>query len=563
MISSVFPHRHFRAIGHKLYQHKEYWIAFCFTAYLITTEAVFFRVWYIDSFKKLLVQHAEQMDALRSAALFLTVTISLILTFLLLWIPLRSGGLVRLAAFALFSIAMMYEYTYFKALDRFSVPEDMIIAARFFDTTLYIDTVRSYFNSYSLLPIAIFGTMLYVTRLQKRLKNRLFFITCIIIVVLNVQIYRHWYLGNQIYPTIAVDNFYRTGTFAVLRAATSTSPSREAISYTSASKPTNNIVVVIDESVRADHLSLNGYHRRTTPFLEELSARGLLHNWGEAASGSTATWHSNLLILTGLNTLPDKEGQIDRLPTIFQYAKAMGYTTYYLDTSSSVFWNGDLNDLKYIDHWENQQTLLNGPLYDADIFAAHRIRGIVEHEVGHFIVLNKRGVHTAYNRAFPPTATVWEPVMSTSEYDPKHYQQIANSYDNAIHYNLETFFRALIDPEAPAASTVILYTSDHGQTLAEDGATWSHSGSTRNEANVPLFLISNSRYDFDTSYRASHSNILPTLLDLMSFPEAERNHAYNLSLFRATMTDSQPRRYSHGNLDGSGGGGIKMFDPPR
>ncbi len=111
---------------------------------------------------------------------------------------------------------------------------------------------------------------------------------------------------------------------------------RDVVQYQSSTRPANNVVLIIDESLRGDHLSINGYARPTTPYLEELARHGVLYNWGEAASGATNTWQSNPLILTGLTTLPDRDGQIHRMPTIYQYAKAMGYTTFYLDSGSSI-----------------------------------------------------------------------------------------------------------------------------------------------------------------------------------------------------------------------------------
>lgn len=537
-------------------------VATCFTIYMITSESVLFNINYIDSFKKTLIQHTEYTSTGRAFSLILTISCSILLIFLFIWSSLKSKNLIRFIAFILFSTGVMYEYAYFNALQRFTTPEDIIMATYFFDTNLYYDTFLSYFQIISLIPVIMFGGLLIVFQPQERTKPRSFIAIIIIMILFNTQVYHHWYLKNQVYPTIALDNFYRTITFTSLRLSNSFNTTREPLLYTSAQPPKNNIVLVIDESIRADHLSLNGYTRPTTPFLEELSAKGVLYNWGEAASGSTATWYSNPLILTGLTTLPDKEGLIRHIPVIYQYAKAMGYTTHYLDASSSVFWNGELNDLQYIDHWENQQKLADGSTYDADTLAAKRIRQIVNETTGNFIVLNKRGVHAYYNRAFPATAAVWNPVMATPEYDPLFYKEIINSYDNGVHYNLETFFRALIDNGSILEHTSILYTSDHGQTLAEDGATWSHNSSTRNEARVPLFLITGKSYNVDLGYRASHSNIVPTLLDLLEYPESERKYRYELSLLRARASNSRQRRYTHGPLDGSGGGSIKDFDLP-
>jgi hypothetical protein len=47
----------------------------------------------------------------------------------------------------------------------------------------------------------------------------------------------------------------------------------------------------------------------------------------------------------------------------------------------------------------------------------------------------------------------------------------------------------------------------------------------------------------DTQYRASHTNIFATLLDLMQYPETERKFAYSTSLLKAKAADSKPRVY--------------------
>ncbi len=319
---------------------------------------------------------------------------------------------------------------------------------------------------------------------------------------------------------------------------------------------------MIDESIRDDHLSVNGYERSTTPYLEELQQRGMLYNWGEASAGATNSWQANALLLTGLNALPDRDGLVKRTPTLYQYAKAMGYTTYYFDAGSSYFWNGTFDDLQYIDHRLSDRHFIAGPLFDMDMLAARHIRQIVSESTGNFIVLNKRGVHFYYNRAFPETAPTWSPIMTDPRYEPDVHDKIVNSYDSGIRYNLEAFFRVLVDDAELPKDTVIVYTSDHGQTLAEEGATWSHGNVHRSEARVPLLLISGERLEVDTAYKASHSNLFATLLDLMEFPVSERTYPYALSLLQAQADDSRPRTYAYGAIDGKGAGGIGQFDFP-
>ena len=67
-------------------------------------------------------------------------------------------------------------------------------------------------------------------------------------------------------------------------------------------------MLIIDESIRPDHLSLNGYKRATTPYLEELARQpGLVHNWGAAASGATCSQLSNALMITGVTPQPEDD----------------------------------------------------------------------------------------------------------------------------------------------------------------------------------------------------------------------------------------------------------------
>jgi arylsulfatase A-like enzyme len=96
--------------------------------------------------------------------------------------------------------------------------------------------------------------------------------------------------------------------------------------------------------------------------------------------------------------------------------------------------------------------------------------------------------------------------------------------------------------------TIILYTSDHGQTLFENQASWLHCNYTPQEATVPLILIGKNVPPVDPLYPASHSNILPTLLDLMGLPADQRIHPYAPSLFSGTMELRTNRFFFDGSL---------------
>lgn len=62
--------------------------------------------------------------------------------------------------------------------------------------------------------------------------------------------------------------------------------------------PKWNVLVVVMDTVRADHLALNGYHRPTSPNLERLAREGT--NFTQAITTAPRTWQSFATILTGL-----------------------------------------------------------------------------------------------------------------------------------------------------------------------------------------------------------------------------------------------------------------------
>ena len=56
----------------------------------------------------------------------------------------------------------------------------------------------------------------------------------------------------------------------------------------SAASPARNVVLVVCDTLRADHLSLYGYHRDTSPFLDWLGQKG--HVYQNAYSHFPYTW---------------------------------------------------------------------------------------------------------------------------------------------------------------------------------------------------------------------------------------------------------------------------------
>ena len=345
-------------------------------------------------------------------------------------------------------------------------------------------------------------------------------------------------------------------------------------------RPLDSIIYVIDESVRGSNLSLNGYPRETTPFLQSLESRGHLKNLGICAAASSFTHISNAYLLSGHNKFPDNDYRTDKNPTIFDYAKTMGYETIYIDINrvcldSLKLAAGD-GPVRSLDQWMNEKSFEERQIdldVTKDVGVARVLSSILNKGGGHFVVVNKKGLHFHYCNNYPDdtASTIWTPVMKALESidpGPKGREKLVNSYDNGIRYQVDEFFRVLVS-ETTNQNYAILYTSDHGQTLAEHGQLYTHMKTDPEIVDVPDFLVSSEQYDkkglidgIEPGIRVSHLNNFATLLDLMDVPLPLRVRSYEKSIFALNAEDNSERNYMSGSLHGSGDYTLQSIPTP-
>ena len=515
-------------------------------------------------------------DPIAIAITIVYASAAIYLSFLFVLAALSSRWAYKLLYLAVFSFGILVEYGYSRAIGRFTNGFDVGVALSATSEQQHY-AAFAFLEPSSFIPILVLVGMIWAAGAKSRAAAGPGVFAAVVIVTalfsihlafINPILFDRRFTGtslNSIFLTSAEYFVYEPLSAPVAR-ATVESPANVA-------PPRNNIVVIFDESVRGDHLSLNGYERRTTPFLDELERRNLLSNFGVAVSGATSSAPSFYAFVSGATVdevATHGFAATHGLPTIFQYAKAMGYQTYYIDGQRTDYWGGRPDDTKFLDHfissrqlvgpdWQYEKYIDRGQVdrigsenevepWELDFKIAETVKDIYTGSAGNFIFIYKRGTHIPYQNAYPERETVWKPAYNWDDYyeipGADKLNAVVNSYDNSIRYNVDGFFQSLAtDYSNLPNNTVIAYTSDHGESLYAQGAA-GHGGRSREEAKVPMILIGLKDRVVDTSFKASHANLFTTLLDLIDYPDQMRKHSYAISLFKARASDSRKRFYN-------------------
>lgn len=301
------------------------------------------------------------------------------------------------------------------------------------------------------------------------------------------------------------------------------------------------IVLIIDESIRADILGINGYKKDTTPYLSSLKT-GIV-NFGLAASSSNCSDYSNLILRTGLrkDEIPDSNQLSLKEPSIWQFSRKAGFYNVYLDAQSA-------------EKRENYQNFMNTHeasfinkiirlrqkiVYASDGVARKKLMDYLRQPGKTFVILNKYGLHFPYFRSYPKEYNFYKPALAQGE-PMNDREKSLNSYMNGLRWSVDDWFKSLLSGSGNFKPYVIIYTSDHGQNIVDDGtlATHCRPRANRFEGIVPMLVFSNEPAILErfkaaqvANYnKTSHFQVFPTLLRLAGYKASWVRSHYGVSL---------------------------------
>lgn len=226
------------------------------------------------------------------------------------------------------------------------------------------------------------------------------------------------------------------------------------------------LVLVVGETARAANWGLNGYARQTTP---ELAKRRVL-NFPHVAACGSSTEVSLPCMFSPLGREHYDEREIRSHQSLLHVLQRAGVATRWRDNQSGC--KGVCDGLPVEDLRARTDAGLcdgtrchDGILLSGLAEAARRVNG------DQVIVLHMLGNHgPTYAERYPRDFGVYTPVCTTSDLERCTRAQITNAYDNALRYT-DHVLASAIDrlTDLPGYDTALLYVSDHGESLGENG----------------------------------------------------------------------------------------------
>lgn len=311
-------------------------------------------------------------------------------------------------------------------------------------------------------------------------------------------------------------------------------------------------VLVLGETARAMNFSLNGYERETNPLLSKQD----IVNFPQVTSAGTATAISVPAIFSFLSRSDFDPTDAKYTENLLDLLQQTGYKVLWLEND-----NGCKGVCQRVPNKEmdvKNKEFCDG-LYCHDEIMLGELRDYLKNSKDDhlFIVLHTIGSHgPTYFRRYPERFKKFTPTCDTEEIQTCTREQIINTYDNTILY-ADYISASVIDilKEHPSWESGMMYVSDHGESLGENGVYLHglpYAIAPETQTHVPmLFWMSDvmkasDHIDYDclkkkaAEGKFSHDNISHSLLSLME----SQSKVYNpkLDIFDSCRTLPLPKK---------------------
>jgi len=322
-----------------------------------------------------------------------------------------------------------------------------------------------------------------------------------------------------------------------------------------------NILFLGIDSCRATRMSLCGYHRKNTPHLEEMAGKGINFTHCFSPSIPTPPGYSSLLtgrdcFGTGIVTLRN----VPELPegvTLQEVLAGQGYNSTCIGFGDGPYTHGFQNYMDYKGWGADRDDGKSHKAENLNDVALPELKRLAGEDKPFFLFLRHMDPHSPYlppapfdrmfyngdecdesNQsldglwAFKPFATYfreWFPVDCTSaEYMNAQYDGAIAYMDACIQQIFTTLSELGIEDE-----TIVVITSDHGETLNEHDCWYDHHGLYEPTLRVPLAITYPGHIPAGLKFDdyVQQKDVMPTLMELLGIKTRLKFDGRSLSAF--------------------------------
>ena len=246
------------------------------------------------------------------------------------------------------------------------------------------------------------------------------------------------------------------------------------------------VILVLGESLRADHLPMNGYNRNTMPLLSKQDIISYPYIFSQ-----------HTLTVRSLPHLLSRADSVDNTPTykeksFISFFNACGFNTTWLANQESLhsfkYFMNECDSLFFVNinksdysfgYWTDSDLL---PLLDKTLELPNNKKLIILHTIGS---------HWWYNSHFSEEYAQFQPTIKSKIISSCSREEMINSYDNTILYT--DFFLSRIIDKIKDENAIFIYQSDHGEALGEDDL-WLHAAETPHTQNPACLIWMSPKY---------------------------------------------------------------------
>jgi glucan phosphoethanolaminetransferase (alkaline phosphatase superfamily) len=288
-----------------------------------------------------------------------------------------------------------------------------------------------------------------------------------------------------------------------------------------------NLILIVVDALRPDHMGLYGYGRDTTPTLARLEREGRLRK----SAALRAACASSVCGLVALSSSRYVHQLSARPITLQEVLRRHGYRVHMVLSGDHTSFYGLKQTYGEVDSYFDAATAGAGRYVNDDRLALDRLAAFPQADATPVMIqLHLMSAHPIGRRdpalaRYTPEAN-YAPIAFSPDAAAPAIESAINYYDNGVLQADATIGLALdtLERKGYLGNALVAVTADHGELLGEHGL-FRHANSVYEEAlRVPLVLLSygyRPAGSLDGHAVASQIDIAPTLLAELAMPLPE------------------------------------------